>query len=222
MTQGTDLDAIIHGSPLTGNDAWWNEEADEVEGYDFIKDAALFALVGVPFKIYRLTFRPGIQQKGCEWRNDYVSSELRIAPEPVIRAQIDRILSRRDDEFMAGKSFPVPGEMLGINNGSTGFYRQCVQYLTLKDYIKFPEEWMDRLPEEGKKNECLFDLPSTIFVPTDAAVRQGVAEYGYTSSGEHTNVFHLPKPISCMRGLRYSHYDNEFTDADGAFTWYIA
>jgi hypothetical protein len=222
MTQGTDLDAILHGSPLTANDEWWNEEADEVEGYDFIKDAALFALVGIPLKIYRLTFRPGIQQKGCEWRNDYVSSELRIAPEPIIRAQIDRILSRRSDNLMQGKPFPIPGEMLGVNNGSTGFYRQCVQYLLLKDFITIPDQYREALSEEGRKNECIYDLPSTIFEPTEDAVRQRIAEYRYTPAGEHANTFNLPKPISCLRGLRYSHYDNEFTDSDGAFTWYIA
>lgn len=222
MTQGTDLDAIIHGSPLAVNDQWWGEESDEVEGYDFIKDAALFALVGIPLRIYRITFRPGIQQRGCDWRNDYVSAELRIAPESVIRAQIDRIMSRRNDEFMQGKPFPVPGEMLGVNNGSTGFYRQCVQYLTLKEFITFTDEDREALPEEGRKNECLFDLPSTRFIPTDAALREGIAEYRFTPTGDHANMFHLPKPISCLRGLRYSHYDNEFTDADGAFTWYIA
>lgn len=221
MTQGTDLAAILHGSPLTNQDAWWDEEADEVEGYDFIKDAALFSLVGVPFRIFRLTFRAGIQQKGCAWRNDYVSAEIRVAPAPIIARNIDRILSRRTDELILDpKAIPTPGESLGVNNGSTGFYRQNVQYLVSKEFIALPTVNGEELPEEGGKNECRYDLPASMFVVSDDAVREGIAEIRYAPDGEQITIFNVA--LNCPRGLRYSKYDNEFTDADGAITWYIA
>lgn len=215
MTQGTDLAAVLHSSPLTPQDAWWTEEADEVEGYDFIKDAALFALVGVPFRIFRLTFRSGIQQKGCEWRNDYISAELRVAPEPIIVRNLDRILSRRTDDLILDKrAIPTPGEQLGVNNGSTGFYRQCVQYLEAKELITLP----DALPTEGKKNECRYDLPASMFVLPET---DGInPEVHFDSEGNQVTTFEVA--LNCMRGLRYSKYENEFTDSDGAITWYIA
>lgn len=215
MTQGTDLASVIHGSPLTPQDAWWDEEADVVEGYDFIKDAALFSLVGVPFRIFTLTFRAGIQQKGCEWRNDYVSAELRVAPEPIILRQIDRILSRRtDDLILDAKAIPAPGEQLGINNGSTGFYRQCVQYLEAKGLITLPED----LPTTGAKNECRYDLPASKFILSEEDATN--PEVRFDSEGNQVTIFQVA--LNCMRGLRYSKYDNEFTDSDGAMTWYIA
>lgn len=219
MAQGTDLDRLLHGSPLTEQDSWWNEEADEVEGYDFVKDAALFSLVGVPLRIFRLTYRPGIQQRGIAWRNDYVSAELRVAPAPVILAQWDRIQSRRTDELIADpKAIPMPGEMLGVNNGSTGFYRQTVQYLVGKELITLPED----LPESGDKNECRYDLPSSMFVISDDAMKNGIADVRFSPEGEQVTVFHLPRPLGCPRGLRFSKYENELTDKDGAITWYIA
>jgi hypothetical protein len=216
MTQGADLAAILHGSPLTAQDAWWDEEADQVEGYDFIKDAALFSLVGVPFRIFTLTFRAGIQQPKCEWRNDYISAEVRVAPEPVIARQIDRILSRRTgDLILDPRAIPMPGELLGFNNGSTGFYRQCVEYLAAKEIITLPED----LPTEGPKNECRYDLPASMFM--FSGVADGTApSVSLDSDGNQVTSFSVR--LDAVRGLRYSHYDNEFTSADGATTWYIA
>jgi hypothetical protein len=215
MTQGTDLASILRGSPLTDQDAWWDEEADVVEGYDFISKEALFSLVGVPFRIFTVTFRAGIQQKGCDWRNDYISAELRVAPAPVIARQIDRILSRRSgDLILDARAIPAPGEMLGVNNGSTGFYRQIVQYLEAKELITLPED----LPKEGGKNESRYDLPASMFVLSEADATNPEVRFG--PDGEQVTIFRIA--LNCVRGLRYSHYDNEFTDADGATTFYIA
>lgn len=215
MTQGTDLASILHGSPLTAQDSWWSEEeSDVVEGYDFIKDAALFSLVGVPFRIYTLTFRAGIQQKGCTWRNDYLSAELRVAPAPIIIRSLDRILSRRTDDLIADpRAIPTPGEQLGINNGSTGFYRQCVQYIESKELITLPED----LPKEGKKNECRYDLPASMFILPETGLNP---EVQFDAAGDQVTTFDIT--LDCMRGLRYSKYENQFTDSDGAITWYIA
>lgn len=217
MTQGTDLDRLLHGSPLTDADSWWAGESDDVEGYDFIKDAALFSLVGVPFKAFTLTYRSGIQQKGTPWRNDYVSIELRIAPAPIIVQQFDRIMSRRTDDLIADKkAIPLPGEQLGVNSGSTGIYRQTVQALVLKELITLPED----LPETGKKNECRYDLPASMFVLTEAG--HDACSITTDAEGHPVTAFELARPLGCMRGLRFSKYDNEFAGADGAITWYIA
>lgn len=215
MTQGTDLEAILHGSPLTDQDAWWAEEADEVEGYDFIKDAALFALVGVPFRIFQLTFRAGLQAKGIAWRNDYVSAELRVAPAVIIARQIDRILSRRTGKLITDpRAIAAPGEQLGVNNGSTGLYRQCVQYLEAKELIIVPTD----LPATGPKNECRYDLPASMFDITDEAVTKGA---NVRFDGEGAQVTTFPGlALNCLRGLRYSDYENEYTDE--GLTWYIA
>jgi hypothetical protein len=217
MTDGTDLASIIHGSPLTDQDAWWSAESDEIEGYDFIKEDALYSLVGVPFRIFSLTFRPGIQQKGCAFRNDYLSAEVRIAPEPVLIRNLNRILSRRTGNLILDpRALPAPGEQLGINNGGTGFYRQCVQYLEAKGFILLPED----LPKDGKKNECRYDLPASMFTLSDDAIRAGTVETRFTADEEQVTQFLIS--LNCMRGLRYSHYENESTDSDGATTWYIA
>jgi hypothetical protein len=224
MTQGTDITGTrdeatltLHGSSLRPQDAWWNDEADVVEGYDLVKDKALFALVGVPFRIFTLTFRAGIQQKGCEWRNDYVTAELRVAPGPVIARQIDRILSRRTGKLITDtNAIADPGEQLVVNDGSTGFYRQCVQYLEAKELITLP----DTLPKEGAKNECRYDLPASTFTISDYAVRHDQAEIRFGPDGDQVTIFRVR--LDCLRGLRYSDYENAFTDADGAITWYIA
>jgi len=218
MTDTADLATIVNRSPLTGDEAWFNEEADQVEGYDFIKDEALFSLIGVPFRVFTLTYRPGIQQKGTEWRNDYISSELRVYPFSVMKRQIDRILSRRsgDDFIKDPRAIPEPGEFLGVNNGSTGIYRQFTEYLENKELITLPDD----LPKVGKKNDCRYDLPASMFELNEEAIREGKIEQRFTPNGESITLFRVS--LDCPRGLRYSHYDNEFSGSDGAFTWYIA
>lgn len=219
VSESTDLQTLLHGSPLTAADAWWGEEADVVEGYDLVKDKALFSLVGVPFRIYTLTYRQGIQQKGCEWRNDYASAELRVAPAQIILHDFDRILSRRTGKLIADpRAIASPGEQLVVNDGSTGFYRQTVQYLEQKELIRVPEA----LPKEGGKNECRYDLPASMWEIAPGAIREEIARVYVGPTGEHVTIFELARPLACVRGLRYSDYENQYTDDDGAITWYIA
>jgi|SRR5215469_12754246 len=203
---------------LTENDQWWDESADEVQGYDLVKDEALMSLVGVPLRIYRATFRPGIKQKGCEWTNDYASNELRVAPAAIVLRDWNRIMSRRanfklvtDKRAIAG-----PGEQLVWNDGSTGGYRQVVEYLEAKELITVPDE----LPKKGGKNECRYDLPSSYWSLNDDAIRANVIDVRFTPEGEKLLTFNIA--LKCTRGLRYSDYTNEYTDDDGALTWYIA
>jgi hypothetical protein len=95
-------------------------------------------------------------------------------------------------------------------------YRQIVEYLAGKEMITLPDD----LPTEGPKNECRYDLPASMFNIADEAVREGNAEVHFDGDGLQVTTFRFA--LNCMRGLRYSHYENEFTDADGATTFYIA
>ena len=217
MTDGTEVETTAYRSPLTQQDSWWDEEADDVSGHDLIKEKALFSLVGVPFRIDTLTYRVGIQQKGCEWRNDYVSAELRVAPADIIARQWDRIMSRRSGKLITDvRAIADPAEQLIVNDGSTGFYRQSVEYLEAKELITLPDD----LPQDGGKNECRYDLPSSMFTLSAKAQQDGLVEARFTPEGDHVVVFRVA--LRCSRGLRYSDYKNEFTDDDGAITWYIA
>ena len=227
MTDSTDLATILHGSPLTAADSWWtDEESDVVEGFDFIKDKALFALVGVPFRVFSLTFRPGIQQKGCPWRNGFVSAETRVAPAPIIKRQLDRILSRRTDDMIPDPlAIAAPGEMLGINSGSTGIYRQFLEYLEGKELISFPEvlkiggKEFPLPPKVGEKNECRYDLPVDLLILNDKFIADDTIRVHVDPQGERHTTFSVR--LDCLRGLRFSFYKNE-SAPDGAITWYIA
>lgn len=180
--------------------SWWtNPEADEVEGYDLVKEEALMSLVGVPFMITSATFRDGIQNKDRDYRDDYVSLELIVAPPAVLTDTADRIATRR-------KTFDLPligmahaEEQLVINDGSTGVYRQIVQYLAAKGKITLPEG-----KEEGEKGETVFDLPRTEWLAGADQATDGI-----------------DITLKCSRGLRFSDYENPY-GPDKARTWYIA
>jgi hypothetical protein len=175
---------------------WWDAgDADEIEGHDLVRDEALFSLVGVPFMITRFTFHDGIQRKGQDYRDDFVSVELRIAPASLITARL------RAGRLSAESAAKVqPGEMLVVNDGSTGIYRQALQYLAAKQLIILPDG-----AEAGEKGETIWDLPRSEWVEGAEAGSKGI-----------------DVALRCARGLRYSEYSNTFTGDDKARTWYLA
>lgn len=184
-----------------GEIGWWDtEDADEVEGYDLIKGNALNSLVGVPFMVVSATFHEGVQRKGIPYRDDFVSLEVVVAPFEVMKAQKARILGRRvSAQLTDPEDIAKPGERVVINDGSTGIYRQIVQYLSMKGLIELPDG-----PLEGPKGECVYDLPRS----------------GWLDGGDET-TFSLR--LKCPRGLRYSEYNNEYTTpGERAITWYLA
>jgi hypothetical protein len=205
MTEGTHIPATVDESPRA-IDAWWaTDDADEVEGHDLLRDEALYDVVGVPFMALKAIFRDGIQRKGSEWRDDYVSLELRVAPVQTILANLTRIQARRRSfgvaELTADQVASLPGEQLVINDGSTGLYRQVVEYLSAKGLIFLPEG-----AEQGEKGETIFDLPRSKWV-----------------NGMEDATAGIDIRLRCSRGLRFSDYSNEFTgDSEKARTWYIA
>lgn len=201
--------ATSEESPFTVQGAgWWlDQDADEVEGYDLIRDDALFALVGVPFGAFRVIYREGIQRKGAKWRDDYVSVETRVAPAQIMAAVAGRIATRRAAAARSLKlsELPVPAafpdEQLVINDGSTGLYRQITGYLHAKELIKLPEGDV-----EGGKGDSIYDLPRS----------QWLAGAEEASKGIDINM-------RCSRGLRFSDYENDYTTpGEQARTWYIA
>lgn len=200
MSESDIAGATNHPSPYTPTgvlteDWWTNNQADEIEGHDLVKEEALFALVGVPFIITRVTFHDGIQTKGSPYRSDYVSVELRVAPASFIAA---RLAAGRLTAEAASKV--EPGEMLVVNDGSTGVYRQIVQYLAAKELITLPEG-----AEEGEKGETIWDLPRSLW------------EEGADDATKGIDV-----ALRCARGLRFSEYSNAYTGDDKARTWYLA
>lgn len=184
-------------TPATGSAAldWWSEPTDEIEGHDLVKDEALFALVGVPLMLTRATYHDGVQRKGSNYRDDFVSIELRVAPAEWIaqRVTAGRLTAEAASKIQAG-------EMLVINDGSTGIYRQMTQYLAAKGLIELPDG-----PKEGEKGETVWDLPRSQW-----------------KSGAEEATKGLDISLRCARGLRYSEYSNTYTGDDKARTWYLA
>jgi hypothetical protein len=189
-----------------GDAAWWDDpEADEVEGYDLLRDEALLDLIGVPFRGFRAVYRDGVQRKGVAYRDDYVSLELRIAPPAVVLRDIARIQSRRKTfdapVLSVAQAASLPGQQLVINDGSTGIYRQITQYLVAKEHIKLPDG-----PEEGEKGESIYDLPRSEWLEGADQATEGIGIR-----------------LNCTRGLRFSEYPSKYLpEGEMAKTWYIA
>jgi hypothetical protein len=176
-------------------DSWDDLEstADVVQGSDLIRGDAADKLLGVPFVITRAVFREGVQRPGMDYRDDYVSCEAVVAPQEVLKDRARR--GRLDlDEISVD-----PGEHIVFNDGSTGIYRQMVQYLCLKGMITLP----DPINAEGGKGESSFDLPRSQWA---------------TGAEAGTAGFNIR--LKCPRGLRYSDYTNEY-NPDGSRTRYI-
>lgn len=203
MPDQTNDVATVEGSQITTATpvSWWDEQADEVEGYDLVKDDALLSLVGVPFKITSATFRDGIQRPGYDYRDDYVSLELTVAPPAVLTATADRIATRRKAHDLPLIGMARAEEQLVINDGSTGIYRQIVQYLAEgKHLISLPDG-----EKEGEKGTTIYDLPRSQWL----------------GGHDDTEPVTFDIALKCSRGLRFSDYDNP-VGTDKARTWYIA
>lgn len=192
-------------STVNALNGWWDEtDADEVDGFDLLRDSALFQLVGIPFMGFRAVFRDGIQRKGSTHRDDFASLELRTAPIAVIRRDMTRIMTRRRSNKIdeaALLDMAQPEESLVINDGSTGLYRQIVQYLAAKELIKLPSG-----QEVGEKGETIFDLPRSQWLEGAEAATAGI-----------------DIQLRCARGLRFSEYPSKFLpEGEFARTWYLA
>ena len=179
---------------------WGNliTEADEIVGYDLARDETADDLVGVPFLITGVVFRPGVL-RGTE-RSAYVSCECRIAP------RLDlRLINTRRESSRLGKVPDLeqltfePDAHVVFNDGSTGVYRQIVKYLAMKGFITLS----DPIVEAGSYGESSFDQPPSRWADTSTGQisRDEDGWVGYTT----------PIRLYCPRGLRLSLYENDYT-----------
>lgn len=176
--------------------------ADTVSGASLFKDEGLNTLVGIPFLIHSITFRPGIIRDGIQ--QDYVSIEALLADAETMRRAIKR------GQFTAVQAELLqPEENIILNDGSTGIFRQVVKYLNDNGYIALPEG-----PESGDKGNCRYDLPRTSWEGT--AVEMTVENDGTLSDTTY------PVRLFCPRGLRVSEYTSPVNPSEKARTFYLA
>lgn len=156
--------------------------ADEVVGYDLIKDDILDALAGVPFLMTRITFR----QQGTL---TFLSAECIIGP-------ADMLKRRRVDT--AQLPFE-PGELVVFNDGGTGIYRQIVAYLHARQYLTIPEPVIPG----GKSGISTYDLPLEEWGTAGWNINSG--SYTYTADGHPSYTAEVR--LLAKRGIRISDYN---------------
>jgi hypothetical protein len=180
---------LIH--PYDPNFVDWNQlvnEADEVQGYRLLKDEEFDTLVGVPFVITKLINRQG-EAIGNGHEGAYFSHEAVIAPEDVLNKFVKDL----------SKIAVAPGEHVVFNDGSTGIYRQIVQYLVGHGFIELPSPVI----VNGKSGESTFDLPPEKW----ANFNPNAGDLRFDVNGAAIYTAHVR--ISCARGTRVSGYDAE-------------
>jgi hypothetical protein len=182
-------------------------DADEILGYDLARDETADDLVGVPFLITRVIFRPGVLRDKI--RAAYVSCECRVAP-----ALDLRLINGRREGSRLGRITDLehlafgPDSHVVFNDGSTGVYRQITKYLTAKGFITLK----DPVIETGSYGESSFDQPPGGW----ANVQAGESKFDQDGFMDYDS----PIRLYCPRGLRLSLYENDYTQTGK--TRYIA
>lgn len=190
-------------------------EADTVFGFDLAKDELADALCGVEFIVVAMTFRPGTIKDGLQYA--YVSLETVVSP----RLHIARInMGRRASggreaglpDLTTLDDIPFePGSHVVINDGSTGIYRQSVQYLQAKQFVTLP----DPITEGGEHGTSSFDLPPAAWSSVNPNL-------GYLAADESGFVgAHLNVRLKSPRGLRLSRYPNPSNPKETSTTRYF-
>ncbi len=173
--------------------------ADEIQGYDLARDETADDLVGVPFALTGITFRPGMLRDKV--RQAYVSCEVLIGPDLDLRLINTRRESSRLPRVTNASSLAFgPGSHVVFNDGSTGVYRQCVKYLAARGYMQLKPPVI----ETGTYGESSFDQPPSGWVSIARGERAPGDDFlGY--------AVQLSPVLFCPRGLRLSLYENDFT-----------
>ena len=177
--------------PYDPNFVDWNQlvnEADEVQGYRLLKDEEFDTLVGVPFVITKLINRQG-EATGNGHEGAYFSHEAVIAPEDVLSKFVKDL----------SKIAVAPGEHVVFNDGSTGIYRQIMQYLAGHRFIELPKPVI----VNGKSGESTFDLPPEKWINFNPDAGNLYLDNNGTA------IYTADVRISCPRGIRISGYDAE-------------
>ncbi len=168
--------------------AEWEQQtaqADEVIGHSLIggkeNEETLDNLIGVPFLIENITFRPGdinIAPKGqpAVYR-DYVSVEALIHPDYQRRFKRSRVV---------------------FNDGSTGIYRQIVAYLAARGYVTVSDTVAEKAPSNESRYDVSYSQPDRDGEPNrpvDFAVRlycpEGLRKSDYTNEYGEAETWYL-------------------------------
>lgn len=187
---GTDWESLVN-------------ESDEILGYDLAKDETADDLVGIPFLITRITFRPGVMRDKVQ--QAYVSCETRVSPTLDIRLINARRESSRLPRLSTLDTLAFgPDSHVVFNDGSTGAYRQIVKYLNVKGFIQLKEPVIDA----GGYGESSFDQPPSEW----AAILSGeTTDIAGTKAGDVFTGYTADIRLYCPRGLRLSLYENDYT-----------
>lgn len=184
----------VSATPEPWQGGTWEEltrDAHEVFGADLEKGAQL---IGVPFCLVQVTFRPGLVNAKTGELMFYASLDAIVAPLDVIKRRLARI-PEENQEYAQD----MAGEHVVFNEGGTGVYRQVIAYLESQGRIKINSE----LPREGRSGESRFDLS-----PAGWEVDES-AELKLAEDGSPTLAFAVR--LLCPRGLRSSEYENEYS-----------
>lgn len=172
--------------------------ADELLGYDLARDETADDLVGVPFVLTRVVFRPGVLRD--KERQAYVSCEVRVAPELDLRLINSRRSSSKLPSVTSLDSLAFgPDSHVVFNDGSTGVYRQVVKLLVAKQYVTLAPP----IIEAGGYGDCSFDQPPGRWT----GYNRGQA----TGDGDEFIGYSADVALFCPRGLRLSLYENDYT-----------
>jgi hypothetical protein len=173
-------------------------EADEILGYDLARDETADDLVGVPFAITRVIFRPGVLRDGE--RAAYISCECIVSPNLDLRVINGRREGSRLPRLADLDSLAFgPDSHVVFNDGSTGVYRQIVKYLATKGYI----ELKSPIVEAGNYGETSFDSAPGGWANVIAGESKFDAD-GFMDYDASIRLY-------CPRGLRLSIYENDYT-----------
>lgn len=126
------------------------------------------ALMGVPFIIYKVVYRPKRSEK---FERDWVSVEMQIAPKQVVEQEIKR---KRVPNVESLEGLTVlPGSKVVVNDGSTGMRRQLTRVFHEKGIINVggdPSMGGKRFDRESAEwEEC---TQFEVFTDEDGTVRE--------------------------------------------------
>ena len=172
----------------------WDEltrDAHEVFGADLEKGAQL---VGVPFCVVAVTFRPGLMNARTGELMFYASLDAIVAPDDIITRRLPRIPAENQEYAR-----DMAGSHVVFNEGGTGVYRQIIAYLENQGRLTINSD----LPREGRSGESRFDLSPREWHVDDTA------ELKLDDAGNPTLTFAVR--LLCPRGLRSSEYENEYS-----------
>jgi hypothetical protein len=179
-----------------GNESWTDLASGAVvaPGADLVPGNLL---VGVPFIITSVTFRPsGVMNAVTKAKPHYASLEIVTGDDALFAKSLQR--GRITAEC------PIdPLEELVFNEGGTGVYRQIVAAFEAFGWITLPDG-----PLEGAYGESRMDTPVADWEYTQSGVDAGV---DVRFDGDGATVVTAPLRILARRGLRKSEYENDYT-----------